>query len=54
MSAQKGAFNAQAFFDLSGIARRVKAFKRAEIVYSQGDAAKSVLYLQEGGEVLRG
>jgi CRP/FNR family transcriptional regulator, cyclic AMP receptor protein len=42
-------FDAQAFLDSAGIARRVKAFKRAEIVYSQGDAAKSVLYLQEGG-----
>jgi CRP/FNR family transcriptional regulator, cyclic AMP receptor protein len=27
----------------------LRAFKRAEIVYSQGDTAKSVLYLQEGG-----
>jgi CRP/FNR family transcriptional regulator, cyclic AMP receptor protein len=42
-------FDAQAFLDSAGIARRVKAFKRAEIVYTQGDAAKSVLYLQEGG-----
>jgi CRP/FNR family cyclic AMP-dependent transcriptional regulator len=49
MSAKKGEFDAQAFLDSAGIARRVKAFKRAEIVYSQGDAAKSVLYLQEGG-----
>ena len=49
VSANKGAFDAQAFLDSAGIARRVKAFKRAEIVYSQGDAAKSVLYLQEGG-----
>jgi CRP-like cAMP-binding protein len=49
VSANKGAFNAQAFLDSAGVARRVKAFKRAEIVYTQGDAAKSVLYLQEGG-----
>jgi CRP-like cAMP-binding protein len=49
VSANKGAFDAQAFLDSAGIARRVKAFKRAEIVYTQGDAAKSVLYLQEGG-----
>jgi CRP/FNR family transcriptional regulator, cyclic AMP receptor protein len=49
MSAKKGEFDAQAFLDSAGIARRVKAFKRAEIVYTQGDAAKSVLYLQEGG-----
>ena len=49
MSAKKSAFNAQAFLDSAGIARRVKEFKRAEVVYSQGDTAKSVLYLQEGG-----
>ena len=42
-------FDAQAFLDSAGVARRVKAFKIAEIVYTQGDAAKSVLYLQEGG-----
>ena len=43
------AFDAQAFLDSAGVARHVKKFKRAEIVYSQGDAAKSVMYLQEGG-----
>ena len=43
------AFDAQTFLDSAGVARRVKEFKKAEIVYSQGDAAKSVMYLQEGG-----
>jgi CRP/FNR family cyclic AMP-dependent transcriptional regulator len=47
-SLKKGGFNAQAFLDSTGVARKVKAFKRAELIYSQGDAAKSVLYLQEG------
>ncbi len=49
MSGKKAAFNAQAFLDSAGVSRRVKAFKRAQIIYSQGDAAKSVMYLQEGG-----
>ena len=49
MSAKKGAFNAQAFLDSAGVARKVKEFKRAELVYSQGDAAESVMYLQKGG-----
>jgi CRP/FNR family transcriptional regulator, cyclic AMP receptor protein len=31
------------------VARKIKEFKRAEIVYAQGDLAKSVLYLQQGG-----
>jgi CRP/FNR family transcriptional regulator, cyclic AMP receptor protein len=49
MSAKKGAFNAQVFLDSAGVARKVKEFKKAELVYSQGDAAKSVMYVQEGG-----
>jgi CRP/FNR family transcriptional regulator, cyclic AMP receptor protein len=31
------------------VARKIKEFKRGEIVYAQGDLAKSVMYLQEGG-----
>jgi len=48
-SVNKAEFDAQVFLDSAGVARRVKAFKRAEIVYSQGDAAESVMYLQDGG-----
>src|SRR6266852_2343506 len=46
---QKLAFDAQAFLDSADVARKVTEFKRAAAVYSQGDAAESVLYLQEGG-----
>ena len=42
-------FDVQAFLDSAGVARKAKEFKKAEVVYSQGDAAKSVLYLQKGG-----
>ncbi len=48
-STQKLAFNAQVFLDTAGVARKVKEFKKAEVVYSQGDAAKSIMYLQAGG-----
>jgi CRP-like cAMP-binding protein len=48
-SAQKLAFNAQVFLDTTGVARRVKEFKKAEVACSQGDAAKSTMYLQAGG-----
>jgi CRP/FNR family cyclic AMP-dependent transcriptional regulator len=48
-SKKKGGFNAQAFLDSVGVKRTIKEFKSAEIVYSQGDAAKNVMYLQEGG-----
>jgi CRP/FNR family cyclic AMP-dependent transcriptional regulator len=48
-STQKSTFDAQAFLDSAGVARKPKEFKKAEVVYSQGEAAKNVLYLQEGG-----
>src|ERR1700734_2625714 len=44
----KGKFDAQAFLDSAGVARRVREFKKTEIVYSQGDAATGVIYLREG------
>ena len=46
---KKLAFDAQAFLDSAGVAKKVNAFKKAELVYSQGDAAQSVMYIQEGG-----
>jgi CRP/FNR family transcriptional regulator, cyclic AMP receptor protein len=45
----KHAFDAQAFLDSAGVARKVKEFKQAEVVYAQGAAADSVMYLQSGG-----
>ena len=49
MSKKKDAFNVQAFLDSAGVARRVKEFKAAEAIYSQGDVAHGVMYLQAGG-----
>jgi CRP/FNR family cyclic AMP-dependent transcriptional regulator len=46
---KKLAFDAQAFLDSAGVAKKVNAFKKAELVYAQGDAAQSVMYIQEGG-----
>ncbi len=46
---KKLAFDAQEFLDSAGVARKVNEFKKAEVVYSQGDAAPSVMYIQEGG-----
>ena len=42
-------FDVQTLLDSAGVARKPKEFKKAEVVYSQGDVAKSVLYLQKGG-----
>jgi CRP/FNR family transcriptional regulator, cyclic AMP receptor protein len=48
ISGESDSFNAQAFLDTAGVARKIKQFKGAEVVYSQGDAAKSMMHLQEG------
>jgi len=45
---KKLAFDAQAFLDSAGVARKIKEFKKTQLVYSQGDTAQSVIYLQEG------
>jgi CRP/FNR family transcriptional regulator, cyclic AMP receptor protein len=49
VSKKKGEFNAQAFLDSAGVDKTIREFKKAEVVYSQGDAAESVMYLKEGG-----
>src|SRR5260370_10936359 len=46
---RKYAFDAEACLDSAGVARTVTAFKRAEVVYAQGDAAGGVLYIQRCG-----
>jgi CRP/FNR family cyclic AMP-dependent transcriptional regulator len=38
----------QTFLDTSGMARKVAEFRKDEQIYNQGDAAKSVLYIQKG------
>src|ERR1700674_2557503 len=43
------AFNAQAFLDSAGLARRVVEYRRSEKIYSQGESIKDVLYIQKGG-----
>jgi CRP/FNR family cyclic AMP-dependent transcriptional regulator len=42
-------FDAQAFPDSAGLARRVVEYRRSEKIYSQGESAKNVLYIQKGG-----
>jgi CRP/FNR family transcriptional regulator, cyclic AMP receptor protein len=38
----------QTFLDTSGLARKVAEFRKDEQIYCQGDAAKSVMYIQKG------
>src|ERR1700740_2107605 len=42
-------FNAQNFLDSAGVARKGMEFKRKEAIFSQGNPAKNVLYVQKGG-----
>ena len=43
------AFNAQAFLDSAGLARKVVEYRRSETIYSQGETIEDVLYIQKGG-----
>ena len=42
-------FDAEAFLDSPGVARKIVEFARKETVFSQGDPCTSVLYIQRGG-----
>jgi CRP/FNR family cyclic AMP-dependent transcriptional regulator len=46
---EKRGFNAQAFLDSAGVARRVVGYRKSQIIYSQGAAATNVMYIQKGG-----
>jgi CRP/FNR family transcriptional regulator, cyclic AMP receptor protein len=43
------AFDLKLFLDSAGLGRKVVKFRRKETVFSQGDPAKNVIYIQEGG-----
>jgi CRP/FNR family cyclic AMP-dependent transcriptional regulator len=42
-------FNAQAFLDSAGAARKVAEFSRKQTIFSQGEDSNSVMYIQKGG-----
>lgn len=44
----KRPFNAQAFLDSAGLARKIVRYRPSQTIYAQGDPAKSVLYIQSG------
>src|SRR5712664_4806179 len=46
---RKDAFDAQLLLESAGVARRVVQYRKSERVYAQGDAAASVMYIQNGG-----
>lgn len=42
-------FNARAFLESAGLGKRIAAYARAEVIFSQGDPCDSVMYVQSGG-----
>jgi CRP-like cAMP-binding protein len=48
-SKPKGTFNAQAFLDTAGVAKRIVDYPRNTLIFTQGDACDHVLYIQKGG-----
>jgi CRP-like cAMP-binding protein len=42
-------FNAQAFLQSAGLAKKIVEFRRDEVVFSQGDRCENVMYIQRGG-----
>ncbi|MGC1482201.1 MAG: Crp/Fnr family transcriptional regulator [Candidatus Acidiferrum sp.] len=46
---KKGTFDPQLFLDTAGISRTIAEYRRNESIYTQGDAADAVMYVQKGG-----
>ena len=46
---RKGAFDAQAFLDSAGIQSKIVEYRRADVIFTQGDPCEHVLYVQQGG-----
>jgi CRP/FNR family cyclic AMP-dependent transcriptional regulator len=45
---KRGEFDARAFLDSAGVSKKIRQFKQADIIFSQGTPADSVMYIQEG------
>ena|SRR6266851_4123000 len=48
-NASTPAFNVQSFLDSAGLGRKVDKFRGKETIFAQGNPAKNVMYIQEGG-----
>jgi CRP-like cAMP-binding protein len=47
-SKQLGTFNAQAFLNSAGVEKTIVEYRRADVVFTQGDPCESFLYIQKG------
>src|SRR5450631_4909015 len=48
MKPKKNAFDAQVFLQSVGASRRVEEFRKKQAIFTQGEAADSVMYVQKG------
>jgi CRP-like cAMP-binding protein len=48
-NSRRPAFDLQSFLASAGLGRKVTTFRAKETIFSQGDPAKHVLYIQDGG-----
>jgi CRP/FNR family cyclic AMP-dependent transcriptional regulator len=47
--AKARAFNVQLFLDSAGVAETTVQYARGDVIFTQGDAARQVMYIQSGG-----
>src|SRR5580658_7886594 len=48
MKLKKRVFDAEVFLQSVGASRRVEVFRKKQTIFSQGDSADSVMYVQNG------
>jgi CRP/FNR family cyclic AMP-dependent transcriptional regulator len=44
----KSTFDVQAFLDSAGVGRKIRHVNRTDVIYSQGESARTIMYLREG------
>src|SRR5687768_11161537 len=49
MAKRASSFNAQAFLDSAGVAKKIVEYRRGERIFSQGERGETVMYIQTGG-----
>src|ERR1700730_17339139 len=49
MTKGTGSFDAQAFLHLAGPSTKIVEYRRAEVIFSQGEGSETVMYIQKGG-----
>jgi len=49
LNSRSTAFDVQLFLDSAGLRRKVDKFRGKETIFAQGDPAKNVVYIQDGG-----